>query len=102
MSKHTPGPWIWAQVMPGGPCIVEAKNEPNGYICSTNGNVLGNTPLIAAAPDLLEAAQAASIMPWGYCICPTRMGVMEGKPDDAHCGECRDLRAAIAKAKGEA
>ena len=60
---------------------------------------------IATLPDierqrdrLLEAMKAAAVMPWGYCICPPRMGDMEGKDDRAHCGECRDVRAAIALA----
>ena len=57
--------------------------------------------VMAASQDALEALEAVAIMPWGYCVCPPRMGDMEGKPDDAHCGECRQVRAAIAKAKGE-
>ena len=58
-----------------------------------------NARWMAAAPDLLEAVCAAAVMPWGYCVCPPQMGDMEGKSDEAHCGECRDVRAAIAKAK---
>ena len=53
----------------------------------------------AASPQLLDALTAICVMPWGYCCCPPRMGDMEGKPDSAHCGECRDARAAIAKAQ---
>ena len=47
----------------------------------------------------LEALQAICVMPWGFCCCPAQMGDMEGKPDADHCGECRDARAVIAKAK---
>ena len=56
---------------------------------------------MAAAPDMLAALMGAATMPWGYCICPPQMGDMEGKPDESHCGECRDVRAAIAKATGK-
>ena len=41
---------------------------------------------------LLEVVKAAAVMPWGYCLCPPRMGDMEGADNQAHCGECRDVR----------
>ena len=51
--------------------------------------------------EMLAALEALGVYPWGYCYCPAHMGDMENKQDDAHCGECRDARNAIAKAKGE-
>ena len=51
--------------------------------------------------DLLEALKAIGVFPWGYCFCPPSMGDMEEKPDDAHCGECREARLAIREAEGE-
>ena len=48
---------------------------------------------------LFDALASIAYMPWGYCVCPPRMGYMEGRPDHAHCGECREARVALAKAK---
>ena len=53
--------------------------------------------LARAAKPLLEAAKAAAVRPWGYCICDLNVD-MEGRPDGDHAPECRDLRAAIALA----
>ena len=54
--------------------------------------------LIALSKQLVGAVQGAMVKPWGYCLCPAHMRPMEHKPDDAHCGECRDLRVALADA----
>ena len=56
-------------------------------------------PEPTVASDLLDALQAICAMPWGWCCCPPGMGSMELKPDEAHCGECRHARAAIARAE---
>lgn len=48
---HTPGPWIIK-----GQDII--GNATNGYICTWSGRS-DNAFLIAAAPDLLEACEAA-------------------------------------------
>ena len=103
MTEYTPGPWNVEELyedewfMPAHE--VRMVGERNELIAVIPGTA--NARLIAAAPDMLEALEAMMVMPWGYCACPVRMGDMEGEPDDAHCGECRDSRTAIAKAKGE-
>lgn len=97
VAKHSPGPW---EAFPGG------FNDAGYDVYDADGNFLttdiqvhvANARLIAAAPDLLEAAQGLGSMPWGYCFCSKdRIG------DDSkvHEPECRDLRAAIAKAEGK-
>ena len=53
--KHTPGPWEWVRGEAYGGGTVKAVHGTNRYICTTSGNVSGNTPLIAAAPEMLEA-----------------------------------------------
>ena len=52
--KHTPGPWMWRQETPESGGEVYAVNGINRYICTTSGNVSGNTPLIADAPRLKD------------------------------------------------
>ena len=56
--------------------------------------------LARAAKPLLSAAKAAAVKPWGFCICYPSVD-MEGRPDEDHAPECRDLRAAIALADKE-
>lgn len=51
-----------------------------------------------ASLELLAASEAVAVMPWGYCVC-ANMTDMQGKTDDEHAGECRDLRRAIRKAR---
>ena len=99
VTKHTQGPW----------------KAYRRYVLDEHGLALADTwdfnrpaeeayanaDLIAAAPDMFDALCAIAVMPWGYCCCPPRMGDMEGKLDIDHCGECRDVRAAIAKVGGE-
>lgn len=101
-TKHTPGPWkiVARQVMEDGSVypahIVGGPTELE--ICWLEGQAVADLavedpehwdkpkvdgPLIAAAPELLEAAVA----------------FMEG---EGNCKEVRDMfRAAIAKARGE-
>lgn len=95
MSKHTPGPWL-----------IDVANYHAGHIATVdhNGSVIeiwsetwpkledapANARLIAAAPELLEAAQAAM-----NCI-------GELPPTQARIEVALMLTGAIAKAKGEA
>ena len=72
------------------------------FVRSFDGDIeeqTANAQVMAASKDV-HALTSICIMPWGYCCCPPQMGDMEGKPDEAHCGECKDARTAIAKAKG--
>lgn len=110
MSKHTPGPWIVCVVdgEDGGYLSIEQDREAlGGDEPSTIGEVYtsgegidmadgeANGALIAAAPDLLAACEAA-------------LSFGEGHPDrtpswhDARLATQLTLRAAIAKAKGVA
>jgi len=78
--------------------IYEGRNR---HVCvlSTGGwspeELERNCNIIAAAPELLEAACAAGVTPEGYCFCSKNR---IGDNSKIHEPECRDLRAAIAKA----
>jgi hypothetical protein len=64
VNAHTPGPWIIV-VPPSGCDEIRSDNETFDLICEfpfgiTKGNMdEANARLIAAAPDLLAAAQLA-------------------------------------------
>ena len=91
MSKHTPGPWFQT-VTPAG----------KGKVVDRNGFSVANTTagrysqqivdakLIAAAPDLLDALESVLKTPRG-----TSGRIILEAEDEA------DIRAAIAKAKGD-
>lgn len=53
-TKHTPGPWVIAD----GRYI--KADEFGGIIARCDGTNPANIPLIASAPDLLEALQGLS------------------------------------------
>lgn len=93
-TKHTPGPWELRRDDMGGisPLIFPAgQNYPvasvTGYHAN-DGQRLPNAQLIAAAPELLEAAQAA----WN-CI-------GELPPTQARVEVAQLLQAAVEKAIG--
>lgn len=103
MSGHTPGPWF------ARPSVLQVTDQkvwfdadgvrhgetPNMVI---ECNCVADTHLIAAAPDLLVALQALGVVGDGYCYCSH-----ERNPERAdHEPECRDARAAIARATGVA
>ncbi len=94
MNKHTPGPWNWYD-NPHGGATVQAKGmtvagvlaqgalpAPAQAVCDANAR------LIAAAPDLYDAALA----------------MLEAEPylasDESHLAR-EKLRAAVAKANGQ-
>lgn len=113
MMTHTPGPWEIELVAPsynvgyrfhiwpggrGGWMIAAITNASKS---SEDSRCEANARLIAAAPDLLEAAEAALVTledEYGanYCECQPDS---PGHPVST-CEGCK-LRAAIAKAKGE-
>ena len=81
MSKHTPGPWKFIDVV--GCCTIEAPSRQLlKYMSPTSTNV-ANARLMAAAPDLLEALEAV-------------LSVADRATDEFDLA-----RAAIARAKGE-
>ena len=96
MSKHTPGPWTpnhyafmaggklrWWQVLAQGG---EVQVSDMGDCGLPPDEAEANANLIAAAPDLLEAAKHAATE-WR----------LHGQLTDS----CRVLEAAIAKARGK-
>jgi len=93
-GKHTPGPWL---VDPERPYVVtdDAHNPMDVAYSECDGQVgLANARLIAAAPDLLAACEAADKWFDGWCASATCC---------AHTGKevHLQIRAAIAKAEGE-
>jgi hypothetical protein len=75
-SKYTPGPWIefadrgeTVAILPAGRdgTICEFSNE-KPYDARFHPEARANARLIAAAPDLLEAAQSASALLMAYII----------------------------------
>lgn len=95
MSAHTPGPWIWAKSHRGlygaGPdnAVLDYAHYEGMWLASPNE--VANACLIAAAPELLEAAKyALSRDADSYLF--TKLGI------DVE----QALVAAIAKAEGRA
>lgn len=101
MSAHTPGPWIVESDKTMTMVVAEEGGMPGILVSQgppTKQDKI-NARLIAAAPDLLDVAERAlkkipslpccSEITEGDCYCPN--GMLR-----------RDLRNAIAKAKGEA
>ena len=92
-TKYTPGPWIMGSVQNNdgmgnyshtiGPVIVRQH-----FLGKTEMEIHANAQLIAAAPELLEAAQAALKL----------LDEMMRGHDEGHTAEW--LRAAISKATG--
>ena len=93
-SAHTPGPWAVFGIKTDAPVIHTVKNGPAGVMVAIVSKEWGterekeaNSQLIAAAPDLLEACNAALEL-----RCP------DG--DDHECGTFAVINDAIAKAEG--
>jgi hypothetical protein len=95
MSQHTPGPWV---VHHDADCKeIEITAEDGRIIAFMFGNQpqdIADAHLIAAAPDLLDAAEAA-LARVNY------LAIVIGKKD-VFLALQNKLRAAIAKARGEA
>ena len=106
MSKHTPGPWqcvsgaVETRIGPQGAApgipIASMDREPGNGTLPVERDA--NARLIAAAPDLLEAAKAM-VTDERDCWC-VYDGEIPGVVGAHICGHC-ELRAAIAKAEGE-
>lgn len=96
-TKHTPGPWtvnratlqVRAEYTSGGETSFDIIAElPAEY--ATESECEANAALIAAAPDLLEAAIA----------CAEYSALTWSDDPDNEPGFFKDLRDAIAKAEG--
>ena len=96
MSEHTPGPWK-ASDEPGAydVCVVEHENWRKNWYVATDGPKRAepepDARLIAAAPDLLAACEAAR----------NRLVEIHDIMDIDSFGIIQRLDTAIAKAKGE-
>lgn len=96
MNKHTPGPWKAETFAARWNVWPISKRKPDGsavaYDCTE-----ADARLIAAAPDLLEAAQqAADVLAVLYAKYQTRIGPFASQAQRANVL----LGAAIAKATG--
>lgn len=109
MAEHTPGPWAFRQRK--GIRVVKLKRDhweaahPNGFgVAIIFGNDDSNARLIAAAPELLEAAELLEKAEHNRQFCDECED--EGEPEA--CGKCFPAfddarikrRLAIAKARG--
>lgn len=102
--SHTKGPW---EVRAGHDTQVGADIEivnAKGFIACASTmhqgavNAEANARLIAAAPDLLEAARKADpVLERTWLHAKQHMGTMENQAHEA----LQAVRAAIAKAKGQ-
>jgi hypothetical protein len=106
-AEFTPGPWRIVKVF--GKCKRRILSEQGSVLADIHNRrefqerggveMKANAALIAAAPDLLAAIEAINhVTKGGYCICPCADG---NKPDANHSTGCADVRAAIAKARGQ-
>jgi hypothetical protein len=101
-TLHTDGPWA-VRYTDNGLRIVYSDGEIRSHVadlhsmslCEEHGSLRANANLIAAAPDLLSALEGAyNAIAWD---------IPGGKLDDQEEETLLDvIRAAIAKAKGEA
>lgn len=108
---NTPGPWIAGSPSGGNPeNALTVYSEIDG-VWTSIGMAWNyrDARLIAAAPDLLEAAEAVlNGFPIGHIDCPdghcNYVQNADGSPGNEVCEgpEVRRLHAAIAKARGEA
>ena len=98
-AKHTPGPWTIRQSYSSERIIVKAPQPTNRVLAGfgsedepLDDTDVANARLIAAAPELLQAAmQAESLIPH---LCDL-------DSSEATAAVVEQLRAAIAKATGE-
>lgn len=97
-AKHTPGPWEAVDSM-----TVRTPLSAGGFMvadlpCHTpHGERIANAKLIAAAPELLAAANAFVELYEAFEIV---VGTENGSTNRVHCA-LDAARAAIAKAKGD-
>lgn len=87
MSKHTPGPWHYAECQMGAP-FVDTESVGDLFAAALPlDEERANVRLIAAAPDLLAVCADLVEMNDAGVPCPPRLVVL--------------ARMAVAKARGE-
>lgn len=102
-TKHTPGPWKILKQEPQRFPGFEIETADHKYVAEVkihaHNNAFLDARLIAAAPELLEAAQHFAYEDAGDDrVC--HKGIMT-KEKCGRCGPILRARAAIAKATGE-
>ena len=117
MSKHTPGPWkfgpLSGEILHGSYTVATMPNEYEDNAVDQWGStqkalkgITSDARLIAAAPDLLSALQAAcDIIDLEAAIYSARAKVEHETANTRSAGDLKAkvnyFRAAIAKATGE-
>lgn len=112
-AKHTPGPWrvVESTRIYDDTCSIEGAErrvalvpaddtkeiEDGAIVESLSREAKANAALIAAAPDLLAALERAE----GWVLGSHGEHNVGGKCDCDRCETVRDVRAALAKARGE-
>jgi hypothetical protein len=94
MTKHTPGPWKIGALESGQAAVDGADgSEVTGFISIPDAH------LIAAAPELLALCE--ELLPELACRCDEGFTSRGRHEPNALCHYHDDLRAAVAKARGE-
>lgn len=92
-TKTTPGPWVVGTGWIFG--LILGKRVDTGLSFWENEVGCANATLAAAAPDLLEAAEAGEYL-------GDKLGAGVDLPPALIAEKLRVIRAALAKARGEA
>lgn len=107
MSEHTPGPWtVYDQSLDDNVeygCTIESKTDKDAGWVAMEIHNRKDAHLIAAAPELLKACEAAAELydelGLGSLEAAAKYGPDYEPPTDIECLKMReDLEAAIAKA----
>lgn len=109
MIEHTPGPWTFDLFEDKSPSEFSVRNEHGLAVAFVPAiewaEWVANARLIAAAPDLLAACEMAldELIPLTVRVA---FPLTSSPPEVEAAAECvraiqRELRAAIAKARGE-
>ena len=97
MSKHTPGPWVITHSPLNG-YRVSDKTGWGVAVVLKDANDVDNARLIAAAPQMLEALEAARL----FIENGIEMGyISEPQPGTPESATLPAIKAAIKAAKGE-
>lgn len=99
-DKHSPGPWRWRGESKWSEqnVLVDARGYTvaHTYTCDADWNTKpADRNLIAAAPELLDALEAAV----GRCWCSEVDPEDPGAFADARCDRCADARALIRRVR---
>jgi|SanBayMetagenome_1026888.scaffolds.fasta_scaffold00750_8 hypothetical protein len=99
MSKHTPGPWFYAESEVGTPFVDSESVGDLSAVALPLDEQKANAHLIAAAPDLLAALE--DLLPDLQCWCDVAFTARGKHQPNTLCHHEENVKAAIAKAKGQ-